>query len=95
MDFETHHHTVLQIEVLNHEVGYTLLHHLVGKSVPNTSRVHNFHLKALCDTLKLGACNQKRGERTKPCFVLAAGRYYILLAISSSLTQEYRASRIS
>ena len=53
MDFEAHHHTVFQVEVLNHEVSYTLLHHLVRKSVLYTPCVHNFHLKALTDTLNL------------------------------------------
>ena len=60
MNFEAHHHTVFQVEVLNHEASYTVLHHLVRKSVFNTSRVHNFHLNALCDTLDLRVCSQKK-----------------------------------
>jgi hypothetical protein len=40
MDLEAHHHAMFQIKVLDHEVGYTLLHHFVSESVPHTSGVH-------------------------------------------------------
>ena len=66
VNFETHHHTVFQVEVLYHEARHTLLHHFVRKRKFCAACVHEHYLETLGVFSNLTAltpgCEKAQGE---------------------------------